>query len=271
MELLDTDKIASIKAMTRFHFIAGLPRSGASVLTALLRQNPRFVTTDTGPAQPVFDQMTQLILDGKMGATAMDEAQTQAMLRGVLQAMHHARPPGSVVFDNNANWLHHPEQLAALFPLSRFIICVRNPAGIANSIELSAPDGQSDADQAARLRALFETEGDVGHAMALLRKVLRGAETERMLVIDYDRMVDDPEDVMDVLYEFLREPEFNHDFKHLTHEAPVNPASRLVEGPVRRTEEGMSLSPRVVRQLSGRAFWRNLRRTQATMILGRAR
>ena len=35
--------------MRRFHFISGLPRSGSTLLAALLRQNPRFHAGMSGP------------------------------------------------------------------------------------------------------------------------------------------------------------------------------------------------------------------------------
>jgi len=40
---------------------------------------------------------------------------------------------------------------------------------------------------------------------------------------------------------------------------------------VRHSGVPMLLPTRLVLQLSGRAFWRNLKRTSATLMLGRAR
>jgi len=37
-----------------FHFIAGLPRSGSTLLAALLRQNPRFQAGMTSPVGALF-------------------------------------------------------------------------------------------------------------------------------------------------------------------------------------------------------------------------
>jgi sulfotransferase len=36
------------------HFISGLPRSGSTLLAALLRQNPRFEAGMTGPLSGLF-------------------------------------------------------------------------------------------------------------------------------------------------------------------------------------------------------------------------
>jgi hypothetical protein len=38
----------------RIHFISGLPRSGSTLLAAILRQNPRFRAAMSGPVADVF-------------------------------------------------------------------------------------------------------------------------------------------------------------------------------------------------------------------------
>jgi len=42
-------KPPSAKPPERLHFISGLPRSGSTLLSAILRQNPRFYAGMTSP------------------------------------------------------------------------------------------------------------------------------------------------------------------------------------------------------------------------------
>ena len=37
--------------MRKMHFISGLPRSGSTLLSAILRQNPRFYAAMSSPAR----------------------------------------------------------------------------------------------------------------------------------------------------------------------------------------------------------------------------
>ncbi len=265
MNLQGIEKVRNIRSLARFHFIGGLPRSGVSVLTALLNQNPRFVAGNHGPAAPVFGKMVELLSKSGPETDLLDDAQKIALWRGVIDAVYHDRPFDSAVFDANRDWLEHTDILVRLFPLSRFIIMVRNPAAIVNSIELSGPlegDEETLSNTAAKLMA---PEGEVGLEIAKLRDALTSRHAERMFVLDYDRLADDPEEVMDVLYDFLREPVFTHDFDEIGSEGST------VSGPVERSDQPMVLPTRMILQLSGRAFWRNLKRTSATMMLGRAR
>jgi len=260
-------KIGSqIRHVTRFHFIAGLPRSGVSVLTALLRQNPRFVALPNSPAQQVFTASVARIMEGGPESHLLNPAQKTALLRGVVDAVYHDRPFGAVVFDANRDWLDDLDRLVALYPLCRIIICVRNPAAIVNSVALPSPDQMDDnshADTAARLTA---PDGLIGVEITKLREALSSRHAERIFVLDYDRLVDDPEDVMDALYDFLRVPQFTHNYHEIGGGADDD-----VSGPVRRSGQPMILPTRMILQLSGRAFWRNLRRTSATLMLGRVR
>lgn len=266
MKLTSAENASKIRSLARFNFIAGLPRSGVSVLTALLNQNPRFLARIGTGAQPVFAELVAASSGDGVLATRLDGDQKVALWRGAVDAVYHDRPFGSVVFDANRDWLDHVDILARLYPLCRFIVCLRNPASIVNSIVLSDDGDLSDAGLNTTIDGLMAEDGAVGRQLAALRRALSSRHAERIFVLDYDRLADDPEDVLDVLYDFLREDEFTHDLTDLTGDWPG-----LAPGPVRRSDKPNILTTRTVLQLSGRAFWRNLKRTSATMMLGRAR
>jgi sulfotransferase len=234
-----------------------------ALLTALLSQNPRFVARSGGPAAGVFQKMLDCFPAEGQTETNLNDSQKIALWRAGIDSVYHDRPFDSVVFDANRAWLDHLDQLVRLYPLCRFIICVRNPASIANSILLADPD-MDEVSLTTSANALLENDGLVGREIGKLRDALSGPHAERIFVLDYDRLADDPEDVVDVLYDFLREDEYPHDFEKI--EGPG-----LVEGPIKRSDNLSILPTRLVLQLSGKAFWRNLKRTQATMLLGRAR
>ena len=260
------EKISVFKTLTRFHFLCGLPHSGLGVLAALLHQNPRFRVSLDGPAQAVLSGVLARLGSGGIEAGLLDEAQKNALSRAVLDALHHDRPPGATVFDANRDWLALLDDLVRLYPLCRFVICVRNPAAVVNSHAHAAGIQSSEEELAALAARLTAPEGSLGAGLAMLRDALSSPHAERMFVLDYDRLADDPEEVMDVLYEFLREPPHGHDYSEIG-------SDRFAQftGPVRHSGAPMLLPTRLVLQLSGRAFWRNLKRTSATLMLGRAR
>jgi len=268
MTLQGTLKASKVRSLAKYHFIVGLPHSGVSVLVALLSQNPRFSAKYNGPAEAIFTKMRDLMaLDAEV-SQKIDDAQKMALARTSLEAIYHDRPFGSTVFDANRNWLDHVDEMTRLYPLCRFIICIRNPAAIINSIELSGPLTGDQETLSTSVGRLIAPDGLVGSEIARLREALSSAQAERMFVLDYDRLADNPEEVMDVLYDFLREPEFTHDFDNIGDGQGIFP---WLNGAVKRSGHPMVLPTRMILQLSGRAFWRNLKHTSATLMLGRSR
>lgn len=191
------DGITQPMAVTRYHFISGLPDSGAEELARLLAQNPRFVTgSDTG-ADALFGAAMRRMQDDDCPESRLDEQQCRALLRATLDAVHHDRQAGAVVFDNAPGWLGYIDALGNLFPLARFVVMVRDPADLGGSTA-----------RGARL------DTPLRH----LQSALAGAHAQRILVIEHERFLSDPVTVLDVLYHFLREHEFDHDL------APVSDA-----------------------------------------------
>ena len=64
------------------HLISGLPRSGSTLLCALLRQNPRYTAAMTSPVAMLCGAMHQKMCDPEFG-TFFDDEKRARMLRGV--------------------------------------------------------------------------------------------------------------------------------------------------------------------------------------------
>lgn len=256
------DKLSNIKALARFSFGTGLPRSGMSVLTGILRQNPRFISQTMGAAFDLVVALDKSVEEGGLLPASLNDGQKFALLRSGIDAVYHDRAFEAAVFDVHRDWLSKMDLLVRLYPLCRFVVMVRNPASIVNSYALEA--GYTDEAKLSDLAdRLLTPTGDVGRQIAALREALGSHHAERIFVLDYDRLVDDPEEAMDVLYDFLRSEEFAHDFNKVEIDGDLQPVERQAEPNV--------LPTRMILQLSGKAFWRNLRKTNATLMLGRAR
>src|SRR6185437_11938778 len=97
---------------------SGLPRSGSTLLSAILRQNPRFHAGMTGPVGSMVDVMLRNMSMANETSTFYDEM-----------------PRGDVVFDTNRIWCSRLPVLDALFPRAKVICCVREVPWIFDSIE----------------------------------------------------------------------------------------------------------------------------------------
>jgi len=128
-------KPPSAQPPERLHFIPGLPRSGSTLLSAILRQNPRFYA---GMTSPVGDMMSVLVaeMSGKNDfSVVISDQQRQAVLCGVFQNFYGGFLGTDVVFDTGRVWCSKLPLLATLFPNSRVIACVRGLPWVLDSME----------------------------------------------------------------------------------------------------------------------------------------
>ena len=207
------------------HFIAGLPRSGSTLLAALLRQNPRFSAGMTSPVGSLFNAMLSATSQRNETAVFIDDNQRAHLLRACFQAYYADIHPKQVVFDTNRMWPTKLPALTALFPDARVICCVRNPAWVVDSIEslirrnafeLSGifsfePGGTVYS----RAEGLSKGDGMVGFAWNALREAVYGPQADRLLLVRYESLTANPLGTLAAIYETIREPLFAHDPEHI--------------------------------------------------------
>jgi len=71
-----------------FHFISGLPRSGSTLLAALLLQNPRFHAGMTSPVGSLINAVLTQVSAGSEFSHAVDNDQRRAILRGLFDSFY---------------------------------------------------------------------------------------------------------------------------------------------------------------------------------------
>jgi sulfotransferase len=207
------------------HFISGLPRSGSTLLSALLRQNPRFWAGMTSPVGSLFNAMLRETSQRNEASVFIDDALRQRLLRAMFEAYYADIHPQKVVFDTNRMWTTKLPALTQLFPDAKIICCVRNPAWVVDSIEalirrnafeLSGifnyePGGTVYA----RVEGLGSGTGMVGFAYNALREAVYSEFGDRLLLVRYESLTANPIGTLTAIYNFIGEKPFGHDPNHI--------------------------------------------------------
>ena len=89
--------------MAAIHFISGLPRSGSTLLAALLRQNPRFQAGMSGPLAGLFGALLGEMSARNEFSVFIDDAKRQRILHGLFDNFY-ADCAAEVIFDTNRAW-----------------------------------------------------------------------------------------------------------------------------------------------------------------------
>ena len=86
-----------------FHFLSGLPRSGSTVLSALLNQHPDVHASPTSGMGEVMFNTFKAWQGSSAEQAAPDENQIKSILRGIMQAKY-AAIDKPVIIDKARNW-----------------------------------------------------------------------------------------------------------------------------------------------------------------------
>jgi len=252
------------------HFIAGLPRSGSTLLAALLRQNPRFHARISSPLCLLF---TQLVagMAGEASALVTD-AQRERILRGLFDSYYADQSGKAVVFDTNRGWCARLPALRQIVPDGKIICMVRNVAWIMDSIErlirsnpllpsrLYADDNER-ATVYSRCDAIGHRNRLVGGAWSALKEGFYGADADRLLIVEYEYLTRAPQRTMALIYEFLGEEPFAHAFDNLDYDEPefdeilMTPGLHKVRRKVEFVPRRTILPPDLFERFNALSFW----------------
>ncbi len=254
--------------MPRFHFISGLPRSGSTLLSAILRQNPRFHAGISSSLCPLFTSAMS-VMAGE-GHALISKERRENVLRGLFASWAAHLPENTVVFDTNRLWTARLPALLAIMPDAKIICTVRSVAAIMDSIERLIRSNPllpsrlfSDDERAnvyTRTDALSQRNRLVGSSWTCLKEAFYGPNANSLLVIDYDYLAQAPAKVTSLIYEFLGEEPFAHDFNNLVFDEPDfdeelrMPGLHKVRSQVKFEAAEIGVAARPLRTLQGAEF-----------------
>jgi len=212
----------------RVHFISGLPRSGSTLLVALLRQNPRFSAAVTSPVLSLVNAVIPRMGAGEF-APFFNDQRRAAILRALFFG-YHGPLQDRTLFDTNRLWTGKLPLIETLFPGARVICCVRQVGWILDSLERQLRDapltqsrlvGKAGGSVYQRAAALMDAEtGLVGQAWSALREAWFSEQAGALIVVNYDTLASAPAATMAKLYGALGEAPFAHDFEAVVHDEP---------------------------------------------------
>ena len=258
--------------MQQFHFISGLPRSGSTLLSAILLQNPRFHAGMTSPVGALFSGVLEQCSAGSEFGAVIDTDMRRRLLRGLFDAYYADKADKPVVFDTNRQWSSRLPVISDLFPKAKVIACVRNVAWVMDSLERlyrANPyentklfgDAVERNTVYSRCETLAQRNRLVGFAWAALKEAYYGEHADSLLIVDYDLLTQAPERVLRLVYDFIGEPWFEHDFEHLAYDAPAFDQALGVAGlhkvkpKVALQSRRTILPPDLFKQYADLSFW----------------
>ncbi len=253
------------------HFISGLPRSGSTLLAALLRQNPKFHAGMSTAVGPLFATMQSMLSGRSEYYVFIDAEKRRAILRSLFDSYYSAEHHDKTVFDTNRGWCSKVAAIDELFPSARIICCVRSLVWIFDSFERLIHRNPLEPSRLfnyegvgnvfTRVSALNSPNGLVRSSYNSLKDAFYGEHSHKLLLVSYESLTMNPADTMSAIYKFLGESSYEHDFENVeldVEEFDVRFGTRGLHAVKRKVEfvsRSPALPPELVAEHEKSAFW----------------
>lgn len=266
----------------KIHFISGLPRSGSTLLAAILRQNPRFHAAMTSPVGSLFSSMLSTMSSRNETSLFITDQQREKILKSIFSNFYEEFENQEVIFDTNRHWTAKLPALMQLMPESRVVCCVRNVAWIMDSFEKMIRknpllisrmfDNANSGTVYSRVEAMAQPNSIVGFAWSALKEAYYGEQASSLLLVEYDLLASAPEKTLKLIYDFIGEDYFDHDFDNIDYNEEqfdenlglpgLHKVRKKVEFQVRNT----ILPPDLFEKFDGMSFWKDQTGSRANVI-----
>jgi sulfotransferase len=211
--------------LNRIHYLTGLPRSGNTVLSALLNQNPRIYSSSLSPLPHVVHSVTTTMLNSQDFSRNPDKTRYSALLKG-LYSSYYQDVKKPVIFDRSKH-LFAPTMIETLTehiePSPKIVYTVRPTLEILASyltLEHEHPVFVPLMTQENFFQLTYESvdEAVCDYLMQVVlpsfffqvNRALEPAYRDFVLFINYRDLVTKPSETLERIYEFIKEPVYTH-------------------------------------------------------------
>jgi len=259
------------------HFIAGLPRSGSTLLCNILNQNPKFWATPTDGVLEILLSIRNQFDNVTAFKAAPNPAGKEAILKAILPA--YASTFGKeTVFLKNRGWPAYVEMLEFTLGRKVKIICtVRNIVDIIASFEKlyrkHAHIWQFPQEKSSlfkwqtvedRSNLWMSNDQPIGISYNRIRDIATRGYGDRIHFVDFDNLTRYPEAELIKIYRFIHEEQFDHDFnnvKQTTFEDDTEhgiPDLHVIRGKVRPIKSNAEeiIGTAAYKKYSNAQFWK---------------
>lgn len=258
-----------LKLEKQYYFISGLPRSGSTLLSSILQQNPRFHTSISDNLLSHF--RSQIECANAIPASEFNEDRLKRILSGTFNS-YYEDIDKEVIFNTNRLWTNLLPDLNALFPYTKVLCCVRDINRIIDSFERmhqknpfkisTVYSKDVDMNVYTRSASLMADGGVVKLPYDSLKSAFTGQFSNTMMLIEYDILAKNPEGTMKAIYNFIGQPYFQHDFNNVETSYDEYDTQIKLKGlhttqkVVQYKERAYVLPPDVLNQFSNMEVWR---------------
>jgi sulfotransferase len=267
--------------MQKIHLIAGLPRSGSTLLCNLLNMNPKFHATATSPLLDVIRGIRS-IFSHNITYKSHDRLEDMDGIKRATKAFvdNYYDPSKEVIFDKSRGWVTSLTILDEILGNkdTKIIWTYRDPVEIVSSIEkhynktimLENADEANGVDFStleSRVNIFINDGGLVARPVWALNDAFDVGYSDRILIIRYGDLTLNPQETLDRIHDFLGLEQYQYsqndfkDLKQTTNEFDgiynYKFPHTIKEGEVKYVKHESLLPQHMIEKINARFSWVN--------------
>jgi len=216
--------------MKKYYFLSGLPRSGNTLLSAILNQNPDFYVSPLSPMPEILYRNVSILEDETFIANSTFVPMQEKVIKNLFD-LFYSDIKEPIVFDRSKWWSLEPNFNILkdhIDPDVKILFTVRSIVDIlASLVKLNLHTHRQEMfeNQPHNMKYLsyddalcdflMRSDLNIAKILASLKFALDSKYSKNYHIIDYDDLMSNPQQTMSNVYKFLEQPEFEHDFNNI--------------------------------------------------------
>lgn len=215
----------------KFYFLTGLPRSGNTLLAAILNQNEKIYVSPLSPLPEILFQMKNIENSNENTLRNIDQKSRVNEMTSLAASLFYQRTNFPIIIDRNKSWgspAHLPLIKEFINPNPKIIYTVRNITDIICSFinlniksfnddyfsnELFINYYKKDVDGMADY--IMRLNGPVDSALCNLANCFKEENKKYIHIVEYKDIVENTEKTIYDIYNFLDIEPYKHDFNKI--------------------------------------------------------
>jgi sulfotransferase len=218
--------------MKTYHFLAGLPRSGNTLLSAILNQNPKIYSSPLSPVSQFLWDCDQTITNNENAIRLNNKEPLINIGKNILQN-YYADIKQNIIIDREKAWATEANMQIIkkyITDKPKIIFTVRPIIEILTSfINISPEESFIDIEMKNnnwwyknyltkndnRCDYLMRPWGQIDKTIFSINEIIKSENKDMFCVIKYDEIMNAPKQTMDKIYNFLELPNYKHNFNNI--------------------------------------------------------
>jgi len=215
--------------MKKYHFMAGLPRSGSTLLKSLIDQNPNIHTEPVSSVMELMYHTEEYFKHSEQYLGYPKPQNAHKIISSFIENYYYEREE-DIIIDHCRAWPNNIERIKTYITPNPKIICpVRDIAEILTSfitmvhrnddqvsfIDQHLIEKGVTVDDDNRCQYLMSDDGIIEQALWAQSQAFIKNDTRHLLMVEYNDLVNTPDETMRRIYDFLEMDDYDHNFKNV--------------------------------------------------------